>query len=705
MANPPNTPQTLWEVSPTSQQSLSLDSKDPCSCCRELQGYLETTVAQLSNSASQGCALCNFVIVCIQAFAANLEDIPEAMRAQLCDFSNSQKVLIQRRPNVHLVIPALACDKDTVSFELELFVLEHNTTFSKLFTIGNHVPDQLTIEHCADFINRHISICQDTHVSCKMTAGKRFLPRRVLDVSGGSVKLVDTALEPRLGDYITLSYCWGNEEALFTTTGPTIEERMEGIEWSALDQTFQDAVTITRRLDIDYIWIDRLCIVQDDSLDWETEASKMAQYYSQSYATLAATIGKDPKHGLFSSRHKYPPEVLKFWRGTSGYTSAPVVVKMEAGNGNGSTDVYVRRPFFDAILDFASQTEYRTPLNSRGWVLQERVLSRRTIHFHKDEMVFECQDQLTWECKRAESNRTDSARQSWDSTSKQKLKTSSFTNRLARLSQDCQTDRTTKSMMEFWTELVRTYSALDLTFERDRLPALSGIARRLSEMFDTTYLAGLWREDLPSQLLWSTLTECIPRLEGLGPTWSWISVLNSNGFVTYICGDIEIDNRVKILEASCVIPGGNEFGFVESGFIKINAVVVDAALWLRDKDHPAVLLFPVPVDEWNVNGCSHDRMDERNKSICRPAADLVDLDYPSGGDFPSGAGSYAVRCILLALNTTINPHSARGRDISLVVRVKDPSAQEKVYERVGISFTSERANYFKDAAVTTITVV
>lgn len=61
------------------------------------------------------------------------------------------------------------------------------------------------------------------------------------------------------------------------------------IPWDKLPSTFQDAITVTRRLGIAYIWIDSLCIVQDDAQDWEREAAKMALIFESAYLTIAAT--------------------------------------------------------------------------------------------------------------------------------------------------------------------------------------------------------------------------------------------------------------------------------------------------------------------------------------------------------------------------------------------------------------------------------
>ena len=91
------------------------------------------------------------------------------------------------------------------------------------------------------------------------------------------VRLYET--EQELAHYTTLSHCWGKKH-IVTTTKATLEQRKLEVPWLLLSRTFQDAITITRELGIRYIWIDSLCIIQDDKEDWERVSAKMAEIYS-----------------------------------------------------------------------------------------------------------------------------------------------------------------------------------------------------------------------------------------------------------------------------------------------------------------------------------------------------------------------------------------------------------------------------------------
>jgi hypothetical protein len=91
---------------------------------------------------------------------------------------------------------------------------------------------------------------------------------------------------------LTLSHCWGMSQ-IITTKRDTVEDRKKGISIRELPQTFQDVVSIARYLQVQYVWINSLCIIQDDRSDWEREASKMAEIYTNSYLAIAATFSAD----------------------------------------------------------------------------------------------------------------------------------------------------------------------------------------------------------------------------------------------------------------------------------------------------------------------------------------------------------------------------------------------------------------------------
>lgn len=151
-----------------------------------------------------------------------------------------------------------------------------------------------------EMISAWIKDCQDDHSACKSSNPLGTLPSRVIDVGSPDGKtaprLCDTGGEP--GDYIALSHCWGGRQPLITTK-ENISSMRTCIPWGELPNTFQDAITVTRMLGLRYVWIDSLCIVQDDAQDWEREAAKMALIFEAAYLTIAATAASNGSVCIF----------------------------------------------------------------------------------------------------------------------------------------------------------------------------------------------------------------------------------------------------------------------------------------------------------------------------------------------------------------------------------------------------------------------
>jgi hypothetical protein len=187
------------------------------------------------------------------------------------------------------------------------------------------------------------------------------------DSYNNSVQLKEYIRAP----YIALSHSWGKTRHIVTEK-KNIENHKRGIPLDSLPKTFQDAVELTKSIGLRYIWIDSLCIIQDDTNDWKNEAAKMAEVYRNARCTVAATGSKGDQEGIFLERLQQDIINLRY----------------------NAANTFIAATYSEE--DVASMIElHKSPLSTRAWTMQERLLSRRTIHFTKSRVIWEC-------CTRAE---------------------------------------------------------------------------------------------------------------------------------------------------------------------------------------------------------------------------------------------------------------------------------------------------------------
>lgn len=200
------------------------------------------------------------------------------------------------------------------------------------------------------------------------------MPTRLIDVSTnseGPIRLILTNKEIQ-DRYIALSHCWGqlSDDQRFCTYESNLDQRMADISYDRLPPTFRDAVNVTRALGVRYLWIDSLCIIQQNAADWANEAGRMEDVFSNAHYTIAASSASSSLVGFLGSR--MPRDAI-------GVTTP-------------SGPVYLA----EAIDDFATDVE-KSILSTRGWVFQERALSRRTIYFTSKQVYWECGDGVVCE--------------------------------------------------------------------------------------------------------------------------------------------------------------------------------------------------------------------------------------------------------------------------------------------------------------------
>lgn len=142
--------------------------------------------------------------------------------------------------------------------------------------------------------SRGCRFVKSTHQVCETTDTIAWHPTRLLDISRLAsdriVKLVEGEGIPPGAHYTTLSHSWSQAQFLQLTES-TKAHLDGGVALGQLPQSFQDAMQMTLAMGIHFIWIDSLCIQQDDLEDWQREARQMHRVYSAAHCNIAATAG------------------------------------------------------------------------------------------------------------------------------------------------------------------------------------------------------------------------------------------------------------------------------------------------------------------------------------------------------------------------------------------------------------------------------
>ncbi|KAK0667408.1 heterokaryon incompatibility protein-domain-containing protein [Cercophora samala] len=482
-------------------------------------------------------------------------------------------------------------------------------------------PLQSHISNSIAMIKKWTSQCVDEHgLRCSRGTPAK-LPTRLLKVTGEKIRLVDsrdiTLSEGQpLPAYLTLSHSWGpNSHTQIKATSTNIWVLRRGLSFRQLSKTFQDAVMVTRELGFGYIWIDSLCIIQDDRHDWDRESSMMASIYQNSFLTLSATRCADG-HGGFFSPFSNTPYV---WRGakTNVVKNKHLwdLKKIESGS--------VQRWFAltppDDIRDIplhnisSSNVEVHLshPLLTRARAFQERLLSPRVVHFGNTQLAWECRGSFWTDDYIVEDDPSKrqndlpaylSPEQSlfW----KQQIEDSPANlhkglpvvmypieeTRLRFISL-ITTPSTEKSepdtARQTWNVIVEAFSHLMLAYEMDRLPALSGIALAMKPFVSTSssetkYLGGIWSSQIPQAFYWACTSRFAARPTSYrAPSFSWASIEGPIAFrnpwkargLFQTRETPTATSSCELLECSSQAEGVDVHGRVTGGYVKLRSWV------------------------------------------------------------------------------------------------------------------------------------
>jgi hypothetical protein len=486
------------------------------------------------------------------------------------------------------------------AWDLSLLTRAGNASASHISsrTFNRHVGSSASFQ----LANQWLDTCRMTHDECNVFA-RRTVPTRLINLKSrsnyGYVKIVTGRLIGLAGtaNYATLSYCWGGTQAIKTTKS-TLAQHQVGIRISELGQSIQDAIRVALTLGIGFLWIDSLCIVQDDPQDIAAEISKMSEYYENALVCISAASATTCNDGFLQPRSGNP------------YRRGPF--KLPYRNSNhvmGSIK----------LVTYSDYSEALEPTSNRAWTMQESLLSPRLLSYSYQT--------LAWSCQRV--NHTDGGpnREWHDFTQRRNWKNSRTLG------------QSRSSVIKYWKELVESYSKRSLTKPRDKLLAISGLAQKYAQILSSShepshleggstntevkYLAGVWHLGpnfhhyfpvIGLQLFWTTplfefrFTDNLSHLreeylqhvgkssvhrfrEYIAPSWSWAAI---DGPIIYEdwTSDISEASGFRILNAEVSVEAQQSlFGAVTSGSLTVEGRMREIGA-IVNPEEPGVVYRP-----------------------------------------------------------------------------------------------------------------
>ncbi|KAK4170819.1 heterokaryon incompatibility protein-domain-containing protein [Triangularia setosa] len=346
--------------------------------------------------------------------------------------------------------------------------------------------------------------CQD-HPACSSTRLSVGLPKRILDISASDGTVVLREIEGEKVPYATLSYRWGHGVPL-RTTHSTIAQHYAGIPLASFPRTLKHAILFAKGLGFQYIWIDALCIIQDDSLDWQEQSAAMTAIYHGCLLNIAIADAPNCNSGIIQDMNGHS---MRTWKNPSSWSN-----------------------------------HRSSPLETRGWVFQETLVSVASIYITDGGLVWDCcsrvcrqnsEPSLATEGAQIHPNRSRTPKATWADQS--------------QISHPGPTATKELRTLRVWYEWVASFSRRNLSNAKDKLPAMAGLASRLQAATSATYVAGLWKEDIHIGITWSAQrSESLKRLQNGAPSWSWASVEGTLDFLWCLSVYCAYPGKVSVVE-------------------------------------------------------------------------------------------------------------------------------------------------------------
>lgn len=360
--------------------------------------------------------------------------------------------------------------------------------------LASRVPETTGSEASLQKLDQWLNRCRQQHGICQRKT--RYTPRRILDLGDPHHPPNVRLREPSPGEeleYLCLSYRWSKTSGLQTLKS-NVDDHKLAIPWDRLPLGFQHVCTVARRLRLRHVWIDALCIIQDDEDDKVLDIAVMDSIFEAGVLTIVSAWASGPEQGLFShlgdrSHHEFPAT-------TKDGVSQTVCVRWQL-------------PHFE---------NGKLPCLNRGWIYQELCLSPRLAFFLDSEIVWHCQEHMECQCSPHKSvhDWVPGGHSAPEIQAHLSATPGSFQNQPALSPSDA---------AAHWWSHIEAYSSCQLTNPSDKLPAIQGLAARMvSALRLGSYIAGAWEDSLLTDLAWARVHGGTRPATWRAPTWSWASI-------------------------------------------------------------------------------------------------------------------------------------------------------------------------------------
>lgn len=401
--------------------------------------------------------------------------------------------------------------------------------------------------------------CVTNHPKCRpQFDNEDWLPTRLLYLGNRDAplaRLVSTSSLSERVSYAALSHRWGSSERSVLASN-LLASYERDIPISDLSPTIRDAFHATRCIGLQYLWIDSLCIVQDDPDDWSKESVSMTKVYGLATCTIAAALGGSGDDGCFAPRNQYRARPFRVSNPFNKMSNLQFCIRSQ----------YLSEIYKSEVKD--------SPWYSRGWVFQERTLSPRMLIFGKSQVVWACQTLQAaemWPCGKTSDDFIDQFE--------------SFEVEKGRLETLVDKDRIITKWDTTWWTFILDYTNSQLTRSSDRLVALQGLASKVEIATGRQYCAGLWIDpSLPRSLIWRTTSTNYPRpKENRAPTWSWASIDGPVHFDTSHSDTYAAEIRVRVLGTTSLPEPRNIASNIPVAALEVAGIIFSVTLGrLRD---------------------------------------------------------------------------------------------------------------------------